>query len=104
MKLILGVVQAQKEGDIESKMIRLRRLEEVRGMRLVEAEKKEKERRGRLEGVKEGIKKEGRERRRMKRVGKKEGEGRDGDGGWGRGSRSRRRRFLLRESEEVMIG
>ena len=98
MKLILGVVQAQKEGDIESKMIRLRRLEEVRGMRLVEAEKKEKERRGRLEGVKEGIKKEERERRRMKRVGKKgEGVGEVGEkeGGKGKGKQKPKKKVAF---------
>lgn len=54
---IMALVNAEKEGQIESKMVKMRRMEEIREARRVEAEKKEGERRGRLEGVKRGLKK-----------------------------------------------
>lgn len=53
---IMALVAAEKEGQIESKMVKMRRMEEIRDARRVEAEKKEEERRKRLEGVKKGLK------------------------------------------------
>ncbi|KAK4990622.1 60S ribosomal subunit assembly/export protein, partial [Elasticomyces elasticus] len=47
---------AEKEGSIESKMIRARQMEEIREARRVEAEKKEAARKGRLEGAMEDVK------------------------------------------------
>jgi 60S ribosomal subunit assembly/export protein LOC1 len=57
MTTILAIVQAEKEGQIESKMIKARQLEEIREARRVEAEKKEDERRSKLEETKEGLRK-----------------------------------------------
>jgi 60S ribosomal subunit assembly/export protein LOC1 len=56
MMTIMALVNAEKEGQIESKMIKLRQMEEIREARRLEAEKREEERRGRLEGVKKGLK------------------------------------------------
>ncbi|KAK4949607.1 60S ribosomal subunit assembly/export protein [Elasticomyces elasticus] len=56
MMAILAMVQAEKEGSIESKMIRARQMEEIREARRVEAEKKEAARKGRLEGAMEDVK------------------------------------------------
>jgi 60S ribosomal subunit assembly/export protein LOC1 len=59
MMTIMALVNAEKEGQIESKMVKMRRMEEIREARRVEAEKKEQERRGRLEGVKRGLERKG---------------------------------------------
>ncbi len=56
MMTIMALVNAEKEGQIESKMVKMRRMEEIRDARRAEAEKKEEERRGRLEGIKSGFK------------------------------------------------
>ena len=53
---IIALVNAEKDGQIESKMVKMRRMEEIRDARRVEAEKKEEERRRSLEGVKRGFK------------------------------------------------
>ena len=68
MRVILGVVQAAKEGDIESKMIRLRKLEEVREARRQEAEKKEKTRGREVAKVVEGMKDQKKRKRKDDRV------------------------------------
>jgi 60S ribosomal subunit assembly/export protein LOC1 len=57
MNTILAIVQAEKEGQIESKMIKARQLEQIREARRIEAEKKEDERKSRLEETKEGLRK-----------------------------------------------
>lgn len=57
MNTILAMVQAEKEGQIESKMMKARQLEEIREARKVEAEKKEEEKKSKLEDVKEGLRK-----------------------------------------------
>ncbi|KAL2148829.1 hypothetical protein VTH82DRAFT_1976 [Thermothelomyces myriococcoides] len=57
MSTILAMVQAEKEGQIESKMMRARQLEEIREARRIEAEKKEAERKAKLEETKESIRK-----------------------------------------------
>jgi 60S ribosomal subunit assembly/export protein LOC1 len=59
MMTIMALVNAEKEGQIESKMVKMRRMEEIREARLAEAEKREEERRVRLEGVKRGLKRRG---------------------------------------------
>ncbi|KAI4718953.1 hypothetical protein E4T48_04823 [Aureobasidium sp. EXF-10727] len=54
---ILAMVQAEKEGNIESKMIRARQMEEIREARKAEAEKREAGRKEKLEGVKDELRK-----------------------------------------------
>ncbi|OIW29771.1 hypothetical protein CONLIGDRAFT_631852 [Coniochaeta ligniaria NRRL 30616] len=57
MNTILAIVQAEKEGQIESKMIKARQLEQIREARRIEAEKKYEERQTKLEETKEGLRK-----------------------------------------------
>lgn len=71
MTTILALVQAEKDGQIESKMMRARQMEEIREARRVEADKKEAERKAKLEDTKDSL------RRKRKRGGdtKKDDEG-----------------------------
>ncbi len=69
MTTILALVQAEKEGQIESKMIKARQMEEIREARRVEAEKKEGERKAKLDETKDSIRK-----KRKRPRGSKEGE------------------------------
>ncbi|KAI1415185.1 hypothetical protein F5Y13DRAFT_156835 [Hypoxylon sp. FL1857] len=57
MSTILAMVQADKEGQIESKMIKARQMEEIREARRVEAEKKEEEKKAKLDQTKESLRK-----------------------------------------------
>jgi 60S ribosomal subunit assembly/export protein LOC1 len=57
MTTILAMVQAEKEGQIESKMMKARQMEEIREARRVEAEKKEEERTASLEETKASLRK-----------------------------------------------
>ncbi|KJZ75013.1 60S ribosomal subunit assembly protein LOC1 [Hirsutella minnesotensis 3608] len=57
MNTILAMVQAEKNGQIESKMIKARQMEEIREARKVEAEKKEAERKAKLEDTKQSLRK-----------------------------------------------
>ncbi|KAF4849264.1 60S ribosomal subunit assembly/export protein LOC1 [Colletotrichum siamense] len=57
MNTILAMVQAEKEGQIESKMMKARQMEEIREARRVEAEKKEAEKKSKLEDTKESLRK-----------------------------------------------
>jgi 60S ribosomal subunit assembly/export protein LOC1 len=68
-------VNAEKEGQIESKMVKMRRMEEIREARRVEAERRDGERTARLDGVKRGFK---RKSRTGEKVEEEEGEGRRG--------------------------
>ncbi|KAF2765332.1 hypothetical protein EJ03DRAFT_210704 [Teratosphaeria nubilosa] len=63
MNAILAMVMAEKEGNIESKMMRARQLEEVREARRVEAERRAEGKRAGLEGRKQDIKNKGKRRR-----------------------------------------
>ncbi|TLD19812.1 hypothetical protein PspLS_09565 [Pyricularia sp. CBS 133598] len=54
---ILAIVQAEKEGQIESKIMKARQMEEIREARRVEAEKKEAERQAKLEDTKNSLRK-----------------------------------------------
>lgn len=72
MNTILALVQAEKEGQIESKLIRARQLEEIREARRAETEKKEAERKTKLDETKESL--------RKKRKRRAPGAGGDGDG------------------------
>lgn len=56
MMTILAIVNAEKEGQIESKVAKERQMEEIREARRKEAEKKEGRRRKKLEQLKEEIK------------------------------------------------
>jgi len=69
MTTILALVQAEKEGQIESKLMRARQMEEIREARRVEADKKEAERKAKLEDTKEVL------RRKRKRAGGKHDKG-----------------------------
>ncbi len=68
MRTILALVMAEKEGNIESKMMRARQMEEIREARRVEAEK-------RVEGKKAGLE----ERKEEIRAGKKKSRRTDGE-------------------------
>lgn len=57
MMTILALVNAQKEGQIESKMMRERKLEEIREARRIEAEKRSQGKREILEGKMKEVKK-----------------------------------------------
>lgn len=57
MNTILAMVQAEKNGQIESKMIKVRQMEEIREARKAEAEKKEAEKKARLEDTKKSLRK-----------------------------------------------
>lgn len=57
MNTIMSLVQAEKEGQIESKMIKARQLEEIREARRIESEKKDDERKSKLDDVKESLRK-----------------------------------------------
>ncbi|KAF6819759.1 60s ribosomal subunit assembly export protein loc1 [Colletotrichum sojae] len=69
MNTILAIVQAEKEGQIESKMLKARQMEEIREARRVEAEKKEEEKKSRLEDTKDALRKK---RKRGSAPGEKE--------------------------------
>ncbi len=66
---ILAMVNADKEGQIESKMMRARQMEEIREARKAETEKRQEERKKKLEETKEGIRK----KRKRTSSGEKEG-------------------------------
>ncbi|KAK1756887.1 putative 60s ribosomal subunit assembly export protein loc1 protein [Echria macrotheca] len=57
MATILAIVQAEKDGQIESKMIKARQMEEIREARRAEADKKESERKAKLEETKDSLRK-----------------------------------------------
>jgi len=57
MMTILAMVNADKEGQIESKMMKARQMEEIREARKVEGEKKLEERKQKLDATKEGLRK-----------------------------------------------
>ncbi|KAH8882840.1 hypothetical protein GQ53DRAFT_753375 [Thozetella sp. PMI_491] len=57
MNTILSIVQAEKEGQIESKMIKARQMEEIREARRAEAEKKETERQAKFDQTKDSLRK-----------------------------------------------
>ncbi|KAF5027857.1 hypothetical protein F66182_45 [Fusarium sp. NRRL 66182] len=65
MSTIMALVQAEKDGQIESKMIKQRQMEEIREARKTEAEKKEQEKKSKLEDTKDSLRK----RRKRKSAG-----------------------------------
>ncbi|OAA39978.1 60S ribosomal subunit assembly/export protein loc1 [Metarhizium rileyi] len=69
MGTIMAIVQAEKNGEIESKMIKARQMEEIREARKVEAEKKQDEKNSKLDDAKESL--------RKKRKRKSAGDGED---------------------------
>lgn len=54
---ILAMVNADKEGQIESKMMKARQMEEIREARKAEAEKRQEMRKSKLDETKEGMRK-----------------------------------------------
>lgn len=59
---ILAMVHAEKDGQIESKMMKARQMEEIREARKAEADKRQVERKNKLDETKEGL------RRKRKRA------------------------------------
>lgn len=57
MTTILAMVQAEKEGQIESKMMKARHMEAIREARRAEAETKEEERQSKLDETKDSLRK-----------------------------------------------
>ncbi|KAG6004916.1 hypothetical protein E4U43_000658 [Claviceps pusilla] len=57
MSTIMAMVQAEKDGEIESKMIKARKMEEIREARKLETQKKEEEKKSRLEDTKDSLRK-----------------------------------------------
>lgn len=57
MMTILAMVNADKDGQIESKMMKARQMEEIREARKAEAEKRQEMRKQKLDETKEGIRK-----------------------------------------------
>ncbi|PSR94332.1 hypothetical protein BD289DRAFT_472549 [Coniella lustricola] len=57
MTTILSMVQAEKEGQIESKMMKARHMEAIREARKAETEKKEAERQAELDATKDSLRK-----------------------------------------------
>ena len=57
MTTILAMVQAEKDGQIESKIMKSRQMEEIRQARLEEAEKKEQQRQAKLDEKKQSLRK-----------------------------------------------
>ncbi|CZR59121.1 probable 60S ribosomal subunit assembly/export protein loc1 [Phialocephala subalpina] len=57
MLTILAMVNADKDGQIESKMMKARQMEEIREARKVEAEKRQEVRKAKLDETKEGMRK-----------------------------------------------
>jgi 60S ribosomal subunit assembly/export protein LOC1 len=57
MMTILAMVNADKEGQIESKMMKARQMEEIREARKVEAEKRQEMRKSKLDEAKDGLRK-----------------------------------------------
>jgi 60S ribosomal subunit assembly/export protein LOC1 len=64
MNAIMALVMAEKEGNIESKMMRARQMEEVREARRLEMEKRAEGKREGLEERKQNIKNDSKKRRR----------------------------------------
>lgn len=57
MLTILAIVHADKDGQIESKMMKARQMEEIREARKAEAQKRIEVRKAKLEETKDGIRK-----------------------------------------------
>ena len=57
MKTILAIVNAEKEGQIESKMVKARQMEEIREARRKEQEQKEAVKKEKFEEVKDSLRK-----------------------------------------------
>ncbi|KAI1325344.1 hypothetical protein F5Y16DRAFT_378154 [Xylariaceae sp. FL0255] len=77
MSTILAMVQADKQGEIESKMIKARQLEEIREARRVESEKKEADKKAKLDETKESLR---RKRKRTRDTKEREKEDAAADG------------------------
>lgn len=82
MLTLLALVHAEKDGQIESKMMKARQMEEIREARKNEAESKFEARKAKLDETKEGLRKK---RKRSTGAGGSGGDG--GDGGDVRGTK-----------------
>jgi 60S ribosomal subunit assembly/export protein LOC1 len=63
MSTILALVQAEREGKIESKLLRARQMEEIREARKAEMEKKEADKKSKFDETKESLRRKRRRRR-----------------------------------------
>jgi 60S ribosomal subunit assembly/export protein LOC1 len=81
MKMIMAMVMAEKEGDVESKMMRARQLEEVREARKAEMEKRAESRKAGLDSRKEEIRASKKKGRRGGNLNMMNGANNDGEGG-----------------------
>lgn len=54
---ILAIVNADKDGQMESKMMKARQMEEIREARKAEAEKRQEMRKSKIDEAKEGLRK-----------------------------------------------
>lgn len=79
MMTILAMVNAEKEGQIESKMIKARQMEEIREARLKEAERRKEGKKEALEEVKSGLKRKGKGRSNKSSSDEVEGKSLEGD-------------------------
>jgi 60S ribosomal subunit assembly/export protein LOC1 len=57
MRTILAIVNAEKDGQIESKMIKARQMEEIREARKAEQEKRDAMRKAKIDDTKESLRK-----------------------------------------------
>jgi 60S ribosomal subunit assembly/export protein LOC1 len=71
MMTILAMVNADKEGQIESKMMKARQMEEIREARKAESEKRMEIRKSKLDEAKDSIRKK---RKRASAAGREEGD------------------------------
>ncbi|CAK1361560.1 60S ribosomal subunit assembly/export protein loc1 [Cercospora beticola] len=74
MNTILAMVMAEKEGNLESKMMKARQLEEVREARRIEAEKRVAGKKSEMEERKANIKTEGKKSKRRRSAGDVDGD------------------------------
>ncbi|ETN40819.1 uncharacterized protein HMPREF1541_05099 [Cyphellophora europaea CBS 101466] len=70
MQTIMSIVNAEKDGVIESKMIKMRRLEEIREARQKEQEKRDAQKKGELQGKMEEVKGKRKRKRGLDEVSK----------------------------------
>lgn len=75
MTTILAMVQAEKDGQIESKIMKSRQMEEIRQARLAEAEKKDSERQAKMDETKASLRKKRKRTAANGTRGSEEGEG-----------------------------
>ncbi|KAL1992889.1 hypothetical protein VTN49DRAFT_3645 [Thermomyces lanuginosus] len=69
MMAILNMVNAEKEGQIESKLMRARQLEEIREARRKEAEARAEQKKSKLEGIKAELREKKKKKKKQQQTG-----------------------------------